>query len=304
MNITNPLFKEMLELGVVTKKNIIKISNKTRDSLTSVYQDKKTGVIFLGKQLTNEKYFKKGKYDTRSISKKSKRVTNHIITLEKTIKSPYLKDDNRRVLQFKKYIKNKRVLDFGCAWGGFLYKCSKYAKYVCGIEVGLDFLTHFKNNLKKIPIYKNLNHINQKFHLITLFHVLHYIPNQVQHLKKLKDKLFAGGFLVIEVPSSSDLLLSIKDFNDFKNFTFNKEQLILHNEFSLKKVLKKSGFKKIQIKYFQRYNFNNHLGWFIKKKPGGQNFYKNIFDKKIINEYTNFLIRNKKTDTLIAIAKK
>ena len=201
-------------------------------------------------------------------------------------------------------IKNKKVLDYGCAWGGFLHKCSKYAKYVCGIEVGLDFFTYFKNNLKKIPIYKNLNHLNQKFHLITLFHVLHYIPNHVQHLKKLRDKLFAGGFLVIEVPSSSDLLLSIKDFNDFKNFTFNKEQLILHNEFSLKKVLKKSGFKKIQIKYFQRYNFNNHLGWFIKKKPGGQNFYQNIYDKKIINEYSNFLIRNKKTDTLIAIAKK
>jgi|688.fasta_scaffold42371_6 hypothetical protein len=31
MNITNPLFKEMLKLGAVTKKNIIKINNKTRD---------------------------------------------------------------------------------------------------------------------------------------------------------------------------------------------------------------------------------------------------------------------------------
>jgi SAM-dependent methyltransferase len=304
MNITNPLFKEMIELGVISRKNIIKISNKTRDSQTPVYQDKKTGVILLGKQLTNEKYFIKGKFDTRSISKKSERLVNHIYTHKKLVKSTYLEDDSRRVVQFKNYIKGKKVLDYGCAWGGFLHKCSKFAKYACGIEVGLDFFAHFKKNLKNISIYKNLNEIDHKFNLITMFHVLHYIPNQVKNLIKIRNKLYVGGVLLIEVPSANDFLLSIKNFNDFRNFTFNKEQLILHNEFSLRKVLKKSGFKKIQIKYFQRYNFNNHLGWFIKKIPGGHNFYQSIFDNKVINDYSNFLKRNKKTDTLIVIAKK
>lgn len=304
MNITNPIFKEMIKLKIVSKKNITKISKRTRDSAIPVYQDKKTGVILLGKQLTNEKYFEKGKLDRRSIYTRSKRLINHINTFKKVIKSPYLDDDSRRAIQFRKYIKNKKVLDYGCGWGGFLKKCSNFAKYVCGIEVGHHFFTYFKKNLKKIPIYKNFNHLNEKFNLITMFHVLHYIPNQVESLKRLRNKLFTGGFLIIEVPSASDLLLSINDFDNFKNFTFNKEQLILHNEFSLKKVLKKSGFKKIQIKYFQRYNFNNHLGWFVKKIPGGQKFYHNIYDKKIINDYSNFLVRNKKTDTLIAIAKK
>ena len=88
----------------------------------------------------------------------------------------------------------------------------------------------------------------------------------------------------------------------FKKFTFWAEHLILHTEASLRKILKKSGFKKIRIEYYQRYNFANHLGWFIMKKPGGHNFYKKISDKKIEKNYEDYLKRIKKTDTLIAIA--
>ena len=76
----------------------------------------------------------------------------------------------------------------------------------------------------------------------------------------------------------------------------------MHTEKSLRKVLIKSGFKKIKIQYFQRYNFANHLGWFIKKKPGGHNFYKDIIDNKINASYIDYLKRIKKTDSLIAIA--
>ena len=36
------------------------------------------------------------------------------------IKTPIIEDDLRRVDQFKKYLKNKDILDFGCGWGGFL----------------------------------------------------------------------------------------------------------------------------------------------------------------------------------------
>ena len=55
---------------------------------------------------------------------------------------------------------------------------------------------------------------------------------------------------------------------------------------------------------FQRYNFANHLGWFIKKQPSGHSFYANITDNKINLEYANYLKRKKKTDTLIAVATK
>ena len=101
------------------------------------------------------------------------------------------------------------------------------------------------------------------------------------------------------MPSAQDFLLSL---SEFKKFTFWSEHLILHTEKSLRTMLKKSGFRKIQIKYYQRYSFSNHIGWFIKKIPGGHNFYKHITDKKINKEYLNYLLRKKMTDTFIATA--
>ena len=55
--------------------------------------------------------------------------------------------------------------------------------------------------------------------------------------------------------------------------------------------------------YAQRYNFNNHIGWFVKNIPGGHDFYKNLGDFEINQQYKNFLIKKEKTDTLIAIAR-
>ena len=101
---------------------------------------------------------------------------------------------------------------------------------------------------------------------------------------------------------SHDFLLSLEKLKKYKDFTFFSEHLILHTEKSLKRVLKASGFKKIEILFFQRYGFNNHLGWFVENRPGGHSFFNNIVDRKMDHEYKSFLIRKKKTDTLIAIA--
>ena len=65
-----------------------------------------------------------------------------------------------------------------------------------------------------------------------------------------------------------------------------------------------SGFKKINIHFFQRYGYTNHLGWLLKNKPGGHEYFKQYEDKKIDKIYKNYLIERKQADTLIAIATK
>ena len=57
MKISNPVYKELLSLKIISKKNIIKISNKTRDKKIPVYRDIKSNVIFLGKYSTDSKYY-------------------------------------------------------------------------------------------------------------------------------------------------------------------------------------------------------------------------------------------------------
>lgn len=135
-----------------------------------------------------------------------------------------------------------------------------------------------------------------------MFHVLEHLPYQVKTLKSLKSRLNRKGKIIIEVPHAEDFLILQKELKEFKDFTFWSEHLILHTYKSLKTVLLKSGFKKINIKYYQRYNFSNHLGWFLKKKPGGHEFYKKIISKELNLSYCENLKNLGQTDTLIAIA--
>ena len=73
---------------------------------------------------------------------------------------------------------------------------------------------------------------------------------------------------------------------------------------SLFLFLRYAGFKKIHIFKIQRHNLNNHLGWILKNKPGGHEYFKNLIkDRKILISYNEFLIKNNLNDTLIAVAR-
>ena len=136
-----------------------------------------------------------------------------------------------------------------------------------------------------------------------MFHVLEHIPYQIKTLKLLKSKLKNKGKIIIEVPHAEDFLILHEELKEFKNFIFWSEHLILHTYKSLKSILLKAGFKSVNIQYYQRYNFSNHLGWFLKRKPGGHNFYKEIISDSLNSSYCENLKKLGQTDTLIAIAK-
>ena len=126
--------------------------------------------------------------------------------------------------------------------------------------------------------------------------------NEIQKKRGPKSKLKDKGKIIIEVPHAEDFLLLQEELKEFKNFTFWSEHLILHTYKSLKSILMKAGFKSVNIQYYQRYNFSNHLGWFLKRKPGGHNFYKDIVGYKLNLSYCENLKKLGQTDTLIAIA--
>ena len=290
-NNLNPIYNELLHLKLIKKKNIINISKKTRDKKISVLKDKETKIIFLEKFITNQNYYSSLKYDSKKVK-----------TLNGNVKTTDLDDDKRRLRQFQKLCVNKKILDFGCGWGGFLTKL-KNAKSLNGIELRKECIEHLKKN-KKINVNRSLNNVLGKFDIITMFHVLEHMPNQTKTLKLLRNKLKKNGKIIIDVPHAEDFLLEFDELKEFKEFTFWSEHLILHTYYSLKTILKQVGFRNIKINYFQRYGFDNHLGWFIKKKPGGHEFFKDYNSKHLNYNYIQNLIKIKKTDTLIAVAKK
>jgi 2-polyprenyl-3-methyl-5-hydroxy-6-metoxy-1,4-benzoquinol methylase len=300
-NITNPVFKTLEKLKLINKNNLIILSKKTRDKKIKVFQDVKSKIIFLEKYITKQDYYSKLKYkiDNKKINFK----TNYSLKInKKKIKLKMLDDNYRRYLQFKNKLKKKKILDFGCGYGGFL-SYIKNAKLLAGCDISKDCLLHIKKNYsKKIQVYNNIKNIQNNFDIITMFHVMEHLPNPIETLKDLKTKLSKTGKLIIEVPHANDFLLNLNNLKEFKTFTFWSEHLMLYTENSLKKIIKFAGFGNIKIYYFQRYDFNNHLGWFVNKKPNGNIFFKNIYEKNLNNCYIKFLKKIKQTDTLIAIA--
>ena len=299
----NPIYDELIKLKLISKSNLVTLSNTTRDKKINVLKDLKTKIIFTEKYITNSEYYSDLKYkdEDRKNIYKLKTKTINVKTLFGNINTPIIDDDYRRISQFEKLLINKNILDFGCGWGGFLSYIKNY-KSLNGVELRRECIDHIKNKNKKIKISNDINYFERKFDIITMFHVLEHIPYQVNTLKLLKSKLKNKGKIIIEVPHDEDFLILQDNLKEFKKFTFWSEHLILHTYRSLKTVLLKSGFKKVNIQYYQRYNLSNHLGWFLNRKPGGHKFYKNIIADNLNLSYCENLKKLGQTDTLIAIA--
>ena len=299
-NITNPIYDELIKYKLITDKNILKLS-RTRDKKIPVYFDKKTKLIFLERCVTDTKYYNSIRYLNTKPKRNSLNSISNVKASNKTIKVSNLDDDMRRSKQFSRVLINKNVLDFGCGWGGFLNNLSS-SKSLCGVELRQECHDYVRSNIKKIDIRSDINLFDCNFDVITMFHVLEHIPEQVKILKSLKNKLNKKGKLIIEVPHAEDFLFEFNELKEFKEFTFWSEHLVLHTSKSLTTLLQKAGFKNVKIDFYQRFGLDNHLGWFIKKKPGGHDYFRKFSSDVLNDEYGKNLIKLKKTDTLIATA--
>ena len=292
LRISNPIFQDLIKLKLIKRNNLKILFHKTRDKKIRVLQDQKSKIIYLEEDVNNEKKY---------IKKPSSPYFQH---LQKIKKLKVLKDDKNRFNLFKKEIKNKKILDYGCGMGGFLSLANKISKLCEGYEI-MQISQKEINKKKLFKLNTTKSDLKgKKFDRIFLFHVLEHMSEQLKELKYLRNLLTINGKLIIEVPHSLDALIVNKELNSFKEFTFWSEHLILHTKDSLKKFLIHSGFKRVKFINYQRYDFENHLNWFIKKKPNGH--IKPLFkvDIKTKKNYEKYLFKNNISDTLIAVASK
>ena len=143
--VENPIIKILYRYNLIKKKDLIKISNNTRDKKIEVYQDKNTKIIFLKKLYLKNKYsnIKYNDFPSKDSFKKIK-VKNKIYKVK------MLRDENlrRRINDFKSYFDNKHILDFGAGWGGFLSKIKK-KKTITAFELRNECLNFLKKKKNK-----------------------------------------------------------------------------------------------------------------------------------------------------------
>ncbi len=232
----------------------------------------------------------------------NKHVKQRGVIVEKSVeefheKSKVLASERLKVV--RKFFNNNKVLEIGSATGAFLSLLDGCNTNACELTTdNLEFSKKFING----KAYNSVEDIkNNKFDVICMYHVFEHIRNPLEFLKILKPLLNENGRIIIEVPHSNDPLITIFNSEEFKDFVFQPMHPTVYNEKSLDFVFNKSGYKKDEVIFHQRYGLDNHLSWFKNKKPGGDQFLKELFSSD--EQYRKKLEDIEKTDTIFYVAK-
>jgi len=208
-------------------------------------------------------------------------------------------DDERRYQFLKEKLINSRVLDFGCGAGGFLERAQKTATKVAGVELESALQPSF--NDRRLSVYSNLQSVidsGEKYNLISVFHVVEHLSNPITVLKDLAQLLEKDGEIIVEVPSSNDVLLTLYNNVPFQNFTYWSQHLFLFNTATIQMLIKKSGLKVNWTKHIQRYPLSNHLYWLSKGELGGHKKWSFLNSIELNRQYEQQLAAIGMTDTI------
>ncbi|MPW24779.1 methyltransferase domain-containing protein [Alkalibaculum sp. M08DMB] len=248
---------------------------------------------------------------------------NEIYDNDKQVKSIYevidvdairvksITDTERRVELTKKYITSKesRVLDVGTGYGFFVNIMKRYGYDIEGLEIGNERRKiaermcnkpiYSYNLLEDVPVAELL-----KYEVITMFQMLEHITDIELFLCNARELLQTQGKIIIEVPNLKDHMLSISE--EYKEFFWQEAHISYFSPEMLNQVLTRSGFKDIHIFGVQRYSIENMFHWSLNKKPQIYSTSYNTADafSWIDEYYKNELVKELKSDTIIAVAYK
>ena len=288
------IFQTLEKLGLTSKESRVLFNERTRDiENLKVWKDSITGVIYIDDFYTGDGTYVDGSYrEDEGISLKAGKPD-----FERNA------DAKRRFKSNLKFVAGKRIADFGCGSGDFLKLVQPYCDDVIGIELQQNYVDEL--NSFGISCSNSVDSIaNKSLDTIVSFHVLEHLPNPLEVLSKLMEKVVSGGHILIEVPHANDYLLSFLACEEFKQFTLWSQHLVLHTRESLCKTLEHVGLENIQIEGVQRYPLSNHLNWLARGKPGGHKSIMAALDSDALsNAYENSLARINATDTLVAVAR-
>lgn len=278
----------------ICRGGVCEVHNGTRDDDSiDVYCCNQCGTKFLS-NLDKKKDYENG--FMRGTDKLSETDIENVLLSCK-------KDDMRRFKMLQDMCADKNLLDFGCGYGGFLGNISKVTKSCKGVELGRcerDYL-----NKKGITCFKDIDEYNEKFDIITLFHVFEHLQNPQMWLKKYSDYLVDSGYLIIEVPNANDALLSLYESQKFADFTYWSAHLFLYTIKSLTMVIGETNLYDIVLAgQVQRYSIANHLMWLAKGTPGGHVEWSFLDTDELNEAYFLKLKELEMCDTLFFVLKK
>ena len=256
--------------------NILKNSTKdylvTQESFQLEYDSKSDMLITKPVPEDLEKYYDPNNYISHSDSAKG--------LLEKIYQTVKKYTLNKKVKLINKYtIEEKKLLDIGCGTGEFLINAKNKNWKTVGVELNEN--ARKKATDKNLEIYKSLDAINnQKFDVITLWHVLEHLPDLDKQINEITSLLNKNGTLIIAVPNYKSY-----DAQYYKEFwaAYDTPRHLWHfSQNAIKNIFKN---KKIEVVETLPMYFDSYYVSLLseKYKTGSSNYFKAFYRGLISN---------------------
>ncbi len=176
--------------------------------------------------------------------------------------------------------KSKSILDIGCGTGDFIKECKNNNWEVTGIEPNSK--ARDIGRTKDLVIFNSIDELNnQKFDIITMWHVLEHVTNLDETINKIKNMLTENGTLIIAVPNYKSY-----DATYYKSFwaAYDVPRHVWHfSKNSISRIFDKFKMEVVNIKPMLFDSF--YVSMLSEKYKKGKN---NFIMAFIIGLYSNF----------------
>lgn len=174
--------------------------------------------------------------------------------------SQFLMADSAK--HFKENVpKGTSVLEIGCSSGGFIsHLVDDYDCY--GNEWNPEDAA-FVRDVGEIPCEEgDLPDIypGKTFGAVVANAVIEHVLDPILWLQQIREKMIGGGFLYLETPNANDILVSVYDIPEYKNWWYREPHITYWNADVLASAFTSLGFE-ARISFFQRYGLKNHHHW-------------------------------------------
>ncbi len=219
--------------------------------------------------------------------------------------------DTNRYVTFVKamgFTKENSILDVGVGYGYFVRSLAEQGyTEVTGIEIS-DERRAIAQRQTVVPIL-NYNIWDpqisiDRFDLVTLFGVLEHISDPIGFLRRIKEQACKTSTLLLcEVPNVHELMRD--ECAAYNDFYWIRAHVNYFSEETLRDCFHRAGFCSVEVQFEQRYGIVNLCHWLT---TGSPQINRPIFEiekpyKPIDEFYRNFLISQKRTDSLLVLAR-
>lgn len=256
------------------EKNLIcKICLSKRSSLLyqlpffNVYKCHRCGTGFADKKFKQsdfDRIYAESYYDSwkGTDNKLSKEVKKQVKNMKIKTFDSYLK----KITKIES-LKNKKLLDVGCATGYLLEKAKQLGAEVHGVEYS-RFAS--REAQKKFPnkvfsgFLEQANYKRSFFDVITLIDVIEHVENPIKQMREVKRILKQNGLIIVVTPNLESLWSKLLK-NKWTNL--KEEHIFYFTPSSLQLLIKKSGFEVLFESVVTKYLTLNYIYSHFKSYP-------------------------------------